>query len=119
MGDDDAERAGNPAADVEEAEAALELLVQVGGGLLDGSVQQNHRLGVGFRRDDHGGAAVDADWGSGDAHALAERVQLPYSADGVEEFTDEAAGMVGFGRQVDAANGAGENGGAFVNLTRP
>lgn len=113
--DNDAESPGNASADVEETEAALELLVLVGGGLLDRGVEQHERVGGRIRGDDHCGGAVEAELGGGNSHSLAERVQFPDPADGAEEFTDDAFGLLCFSWQVERARWGGEDGSAFLD----
>jgi hypothetical protein len=75
--------AGHEAADVEEGQAPLVLLVGLGGLADDLWVEHDQGLGTGVGRDDDRGGAGDADLRSGDACALEVTCARETSDDGM------------------------------------
>jgi hypothetical protein len=90
-GDLDVQRAGDEAADVEEGQAALVLLVGLGGLADDDGVEHDEGVGAGVGRDHDRGGAADAGLRGGYAHALAEDVLLPGPLQGGEQPGDDRA----------------------------
>jgi riboflavin biosynthesis pyrimidine reductase len=87
-GDLDVQRAGDEAADVEEGQAALVLLVSLGGLADDDGVEHDDGLSAEVGRDDDRGGAGDADLRGSDAHALAEDVLLAGPLQRAEQLSD-------------------------------
>src|SRR5262245_24453398 len=114
--DVESHRAGDHAADVEEAEAAFVLLVAWGLFDHDG-VDERDRVLAGWL--DEGGSAADADLGGGDADALAKDVGGLDSAQGGGQLGDDSAGVLGLGWEVEGAGDLTEAGVAFLDGAEP